>query len=229
MFKKAFLVIAALALASTTAIAAGVGPNGATVSKDKRFTTVHQGSFHYTPSSKPPKKLKVIFDNIGFLYPKGRYFCCFGDTISGPNSQVGSTNWAATQFTPAKSGKIELINVAVGWVSGTNKIIINIAADDGGVPGTVLGTASATGLGVFGDCCDLAESNVSIDVTAGTPYWIYLSTDESNADTWAAWPFNSTDEVDPMTVAGYNGSSWTNFGSSTPALSFALYGKLKNN
>jgi hypothetical protein len=222
MIRKAFVVLAALALAGS---AQAYGANGASVSKDKRTTTVQHGSTTYAPIARPPHKLDTIFDNIGFDYPKGLYFCCYGDTVSGPNSQIGSTVWPATQFTPAANAKVKEIDVAVGYVSGVNKVIINLAEDNGGVPGNVLGSWPATGLGTFGDCCQLATVSVShVKLTAGTPYWIFLSTDDTNDTTWAAWPFNSTDQVDSMVVAGFDGTSWTNFGAGVPALSFAVLG-----
>jgi hypothetical protein len=229
MIRKALVVIAALAIAGT-AQAAGV--NGASVSKDKRTTTAQHGSTTLAPAVVPGGgKMDVIFSNLGFKYPKGYYFCCYGDTISGPNSQIGSTIWVATQFTPAADASVKEIDLGVGWVSGTNKVIINIAEDDGGVPGNVLGSWPATGLGTFGDCCQLATATgiKHVKLTAGTPYWIYVSTDDSDSDTWAAWPFNSTDETDPMPVAGYDGTSWTNFGSFPPAMSFAVLGNNTKN
>lgn len=221
MIKKALVLLAALAFAATTAQAAGV--NGASASKDKLTTTVRAGSMHYTPSGQP--RGDAIFDNIGFHYPKGLYFCCYGDTISGPNSQIGQTIWPAAQFTPASDATIKTIDVAVGWVSGANRVVINLAEDAGGVPGNVLRSFPVTGLGSFGDCCQLAEVSTHVHVTGGTPYWIFLSTDDTSKTTWAAWPFNSTDQTDTINVAGYDGSSWTAFGASRPAISFALYGK----
>ncbi len=228
MIKKALIVLAALALTGT---AQASGANGASVSKDKRTTTVQHGSATYVPFARPPHKLDTIFDNIGLKYPKGLYFCCFGDTVSGPNSQIGSTIWVGTQFTPAADAKVKEIDVAVGHVSGVNKVIINLAEDNGGVPGNVLGTWPVTGLGTFGDCCQLATVTgvEHIRLAAGTPYWIFLSTDDSNSTTWAAWPFNSTDQTDPMVVAGYDGTSWTNFGAGAPALSFAVLGNNTRN
>ena len=228
MIRKALVIIAALAVAGT-AQAAGV--NGASVSKDKRTTTVRQGSTSYAPTALPPHKMDTIFSNLGFKYPKGYYFCCYGDTVAGPNSQIGSTVWVGTQFTPAASAKVQEIDVGVGWVSGTNEVIVNLAEDNGGVPGNVIGTWAVSGLGTFGDCCQLATvTGINhVKLTAGTPYWLYLSTDDTNADTWAAWPFNSTDETDPMPVAGYDGTSWTNFGSFPPALSFAVLGNNTKN
>ncbi len=143
MIKRTLIVFAALAFASTTAIAAA--PNGATLSKDKRFTSVPQGSTHYSPLQ--PKKGGVIFSNIGTAYPKGLYFCCYGDTISGPSSPVGGNYAVAIQFTPASDGKVKEIDAAVGWASGTNGATIALYDDNGGVPGTQLASDDVTGLG----------------------------------------------------------------------------------
>jgi len=169
--------------------------------------------------------MDTVFSNIGYKYPDGLYFCCFGNTISGPNSQIGDTIWPAAEFTPASDATIKEIDVALGWVSGANRVVINIAEDDGGVPGNVLASFPVTGLGVFGDCCQLAQATGKVKVTGGTPYWIFISTDASSMTTWAAWPFNSTDQVDTINTAGFDGSTWTAFGPSRPAISFALFGK----
>jgi len=224
MFKRALIALAVVAFAAGSA-AAGPASN-ATVSKDKRITSIPHGTAHFVPAIRPPRKLDVIFDNIGFLYPKGLYFCCYGYTVSGPSSQIGQTIWSASGFTPSKDMSVKLLEVAVGYVSGTNKVVISIADDNGGVPGNILGSWPVTNLGTFGTCCALAQLNVDhIHVTAGQQYWVIVGTDDSDADTWAAWPFNSTDEIDPVPFAQYNDSSWTNYGGSIPGLSFAVYGK----
>jgi len=227
MFRKALAILAVAAFAVTAAQAAGV--NGATLSKDGRITTTQPGAMHYTPGFHKPAALDTIFDNIGFLYPEGLYFCCFGNTISGPSSQVGGTNWPAAQFTPAHDATVKAIDVALGWVSGSNRVVINIAKDDGGVPGTVLASFPALGLGAFGDCCQLAQvaGNLGLRVKAGTPYWLFMSTDSESSNTWAVWPYNSTDQVNTINTAGYNGTQWTAFPPARPAVSFAIYGKNK--
>ncbi len=60
-----------------------------TLSKDKTVTSVSQPFVHYSPASAPPKGVSVIFGNVGTLYPKGLYFCCYGNTISGSGAGVG--------------------------------------------------------------------------------------------------------------------------------------------
>lgn len=224
MLTKALVVLAVSALVGSTAQATGI--NGATVSRDKHTTTAQPGTTRYAPAIKPPRRLDTIFDNIGFKYPEGLYFCCYGNTISGPSSQIGQTVWPASQFTPEGDATIKTIDVALGWVSGANRVVINIAKDDGGIPGKVLGSFAVTGLGVFGDCCQLAEvtGNVKIKVKGGAPYWIFISTDDQSKNTWAAWPFNSTDQVNTINNAAFDGTSWTAFGPGRPAVSFALFG-----
>lgn len=223
MFKKTVVVLAALAFMSASADAAGV--NGATVSKDKLTTMARPGSSHYVPAP-PPDRTDTIFSNIGRHYPLGLYFCCFGNTISGPNSPIGQTIWNAVEFTPAGDATIKEIDVSVGLAAGSNHIVVNIAEDNGGVPGTVLGSFPVSGaMGVFGDCCNLVTAASHIRVTGGTPYWLFLSTDGQSDDTWAAWPYNATDQVNTLNTAGYDGSTWTAFGPGRPAVSFALLGK----
>src|SRR3569832_2976397 len=115
MIKKVLGALAALALSGAAAAAAGV--NGATLSKDKRFTSVGAGSGHYAPTALPHKE--AIFSNVGTKYPKGLYFCCYGNTISGPDSIVGAAYSVALQFTPASDIDARDFVVGVVLVVGT--------------------------------------------------------------------------------------------------------------
>ena len=54
MIKRVLVALAALALAGSAASAAGV--NGATLSKDKRTTSVAVGSGHFSPTALPHKE-----------------------------------------------------------------------------------------------------------------------------------------------------------------------------
>jgi len=222
MISKALVVAAAFAIASTATMAAGV--NGATASKDKRITSVPSGSSHYTPAQLPGKTPNVIFNNIGWKYPNGLYFCCYGDTISGSTSQIGQTFWLAASFSPSEDATVKEIDAGVGWVSGANKVEITLYDDNGGVPGNVIATGEASALGVFGDCCGLASMRIKggAAVTGGSTYWVAVTTDGAASNTWAAWNFNSTDQINPVSVAASNGAGWTNLGGSVPAPSFAV-------
>jgi len=222
MINKAIVALAAFVFASASADAAGV--NSATFSTDRLTTQARPGTSRYVPAP-PPRKMDTVFGNIANKYPDGLYFCCFGKLISGPNSPIGHTIWPAVQFTPASDATINEIDVAVGLAAGANRVVLNIALDNGGVPGTVLGSFPVTGMGDFGDCCQLITAASHIHVTGGVPYWMFVSTDEQSVTTWAAWPFNSTDQVDTLNTAVFDGSTWTSSGPSRAAVAFALLGK----
>jgi hypothetical protein len=220
MIKRVLVAFAALALAGSAASAAGV--NGATLSKDKRTTSVPVGSGHFSPTALPKKT--AIFSNVGVAYPKGLYFCCYGSTISGPNAGVGGTYSVALQFTPASDVNAKEIDAGVGLVQGVNAVDLAIYDDAGGVPGNLIDSGKATGLGTFGDCCTMAVAKVKASLKGGTPYWMVVSADKDGANTWAAWAFNSTDEIDIVTAAYNGGSGWSPSGA-VPAPSFQVIGK----
>lgn len=223
MFRTAFAVLAATVLAATTAQAAGI--HGARLSKDRQTTTVEPRAMRVVPGLHKPAGQDTIFDNIGFKYPDGLYFCCGGQTVSGPDSNPG-TNWTAMQFTPAGDATIKTIDIGVNRVAGADRIILNVAKDKDGVPGKVIAHYPLTGLGTFGECCQLAEQRMKIKVKGGTPYWVFLSTDDQSKDTWAAWAFNTTDQVHPAITAGYS-THWLANDPKLPGFAFAVFGKLK--
>lgn len=223
MIKRVLVALVATAFVGAAAQAAGV--NGATVSKDKRITSVAHGSSVYTPARMPVGAGKLIWSNIGYKYPNGLYFCCYGNTISGSGSLVGQTFWLAASFTPAADATVKEIDAGVGWVSGTNNVIVTLYNDNGGVPGKVRATGAASGLTTFGGCCGLAILNDRVAVKAGNTYWVSVTTDGADSDTWAAWNFNSTDQINGVSVATSNGGAWTNVGGEIPAPSFAVIGR----
>ncbi len=222
MIKTSLVALALVTFAASGASAAG--DKTYTLSKNKTVTSVSQPSVHYSPSVLPGKGSKVIFSNVGTLYPKGLYFCCYGDTISGPSSVIGTPYAAALQFTPAANAKVTEIDAGIGLADGTNAVVLSLYDDNGGVPGNLIATGTATGLGAFGDCCTMATVKIKkASVTAGTPYWVVAS---ATGDSWDAWAFNSTDETDVLTAAysSDGGSTWSP-GAAVPAMSFQVLGK----
>jgi hypothetical protein len=214
------LAFALTAFTASGALAAG--DKSYTLNKDKTVTTVKQSSAHYSPPQLNRKS--VIFSNIGTKYPKGLYFCCYGDTISGIDSVIGTAYSAALQFTPSADVRMTEVDAGVGWVTGTNAIDIVLYDDNGGLPGNVIKSAKATGLGTFGDCCTMAVANMRASLKGGKPYWIAVQADPDGQDTWAAWAFNSTDQIDTLTAAYNSGSGWS-AGGAIPAPSFQVLGR----
>jgi len=226
MIKASILAFALTAFAAGSALAVTV--NGVSTSKDGRITSIPQGSAHYTPPPAQQAGANLVFSNVGFKYPNGLYFCCYGNTISGSGSVIGSTNWVAMGFTPAANADLKEIDVGVGWVTGTNKVIVGLYDDNGGVPGNLIKKWSGTGLGNFGSCCQMVVGKAkrgSIQLTAGTPYWVAVTTDGAGSDTWAAWPFNSTDQINAVPLAVNQGGGWSNAGGEIPAPNFAVIGR----
>jgi hypothetical protein len=219
-----FFAAIGAAVISTSAFAAM--PPGISLSPDKKIVIIKGGVAKYTPPLAHERGLKAIYSNLATLYPNGTYFCCYGYTISGATSPIGEQIWLGTAFTPAANAKVTEVDAAVGYVEGTNGIVLSLAADSGGVPGKVLKSWNVGGLGTFGDCCTLAtgKDTGGIPVTAGTQYWVTVTTSKKESNEWAAWPFNSTDMINTQTLAQNTGSGWS-AGSALPGLSFGVYGK----
>ena len=170
--------------------------------------------------------LVTIFNSLAASYPKGRYWCCMGYNVMGPNSGLG-VQWMAAPFTPAADRTVTRIAVAAGYSQqGANGVVVSLNDDNNGVPGQALQSWNTTGLPRFGSCCAVVvESNsTGIPVTAGKQYWVVLSTNSSESDTVDGWNVEDTDQVDPATMASYAGTQWTVF-QATPGLGFAVLGK----
>jgi hypothetical protein len=202
------LVLSVLALAGMAALTAG-NHHGIVVSKDGRTAIAHQGGSHVTPAQQPVAGLTTIAGNLS-RYPYGTYFCCYGYTISGPNSFLGSAYWIGIPFTPATTMTAKQVQVSVGWGgSGTNGVTVSLNADASGLPGPAIASADATNLQDYGDCCQLVTEGGGhgVTVNAGTQYWLVVSTDTSTEDTFDAWAFNSTDMRETYSFAAYNSTN----------------------
>ena len=168
---------------------------------------------------------RAIFSNIGVKYPKGEYFCCFGDTISGANSIVGSQSWVAAQFGSLDDATVTEIDVAAEWAAGTNEIEIGLYTDKDGIPDKLLKSFKVTGLQGVSGCCGLAvaKDQKGIAIKGGRSYWVAVTTPAS--DTFAVWADNSTDQIYGLPVAENSGSGWQNAGYQIPQLSFGVFGR----
>ncbi|HEY1615752.1 MAG TPA: choice-of-anchor R domain-containing protein [Rhizomicrobium sp.] len=223
MITKTILVLAAATFLANSSMAAPI--DGITLSEDGRTAVFSESSGYLTTPPVHEAGTKTLFSNIGTKYPKGEYFCCFGDTISGPDSVVGSQNWAAAQFASADDAIVTEIDVAAEWAGGTNEITINLYADKGGVPGKLLKTFKATGLEGVSTCCAFAvgKDKTGIAIKGGRPYWVALTT--GDPDTFAIWVDNSTDQIHGLPLAGNTGTGWLAAGYQIPQLSFGVFGK----
>jgi hypothetical protein len=236
------LTLTVLVLASVTAVAAS--KQGVVLSQDGRTTvaTKHASKVS-TPYVGEPAGLTVIFNNLGTKYPDGVYWCCEGATIFGPaNTLSGPEYWEAAGFVPSTNISVRQIQVAVGWVNYKageyTDVIVSLNADDGtGKPGAALKRWKTQIGGItFGSCCVVStEHSAGIAVTAGTQYWVVVST-EKKSDIWAAWNVDDTKQLSKdailesfwcsgtATQCGKNNNKWASY-MGYPGFAFAVFGK----
>jgi hypothetical protein len=200
------LVLSVLTLAGIVALAAA-GHHGIVTSQDGRLSIATQGPSHTTPFVEPAG-LTTIAGNLS-RYPNGVFFCCYGYTISGPQSFLGEAFWIAIPFTPSANITAKKIEVSVGYGgNGTNGVTLSLNSDASGLPGPALATLNATNLSNYGSCCTLvvAHGGSGIPLTGGTQYWVVVSTSSTTVNTFDAWAFNSTD-MRSYPFASYNSKS----------------------
>jgi hypothetical protein len=198
---KLTLTLAALILTSVNAFAAAKGE--VVLSKDGRMISRTNGTHAVTRVASSDSGLVTIFDNIGKAYPKGTYWCCEGYSITGPNaSPLLPEYWLAVAFTPSANHTVTKMEVAIGHFRGKNELVLSLYNDVSGLPGTAMKTWQMTGLPVFGSCCTVETKGdaAGIPVTAGTQYWVVVSTVGDNSDTFADWNVEDIDQVDTYTV-----------------------------
>jgi|HubBroStandDraft_6_1064221.scaffolds.fasta_scaffold327559_1 hypothetical protein len=219
MLRTLFLTTTTLALAVTAAFAA---PTNSMLSNGAAMTTVTRGygtgGFYHM---RAPVGGTVIFDSIG----TGGYNCCSGWTISGPSSQIGEQIWTAIQITPTVTAKVKHVVAGVGYVNGNNAAELAIYKDASGLPGTMIWSADASNLPVFGSTSTgtVTARVTGVRIKANKPFWVAVQTDSNSSNTWDAWNESNTTDTP---LAQNTGSGWTNFGSN-PSGAVTIYGKLR--
>lgn len=206
-FRNVALCLAVLVLASMTVLAAT--KDGYTTAKSGR-QTIATKAHPVVPSDWADSGTSFIFNNIGSAYPLGRYWCCEGWTISGPDSVIGAQYADAMPFTPAADATVTKIVVAVGYVTGTNGVSVSLNADSNGLPGATLAGFNLSNLPIFGSCCTYEVQGTSVPVTKGTQYWVVVGTGPLTTDTWDAWNDNDTNETETQPFAFYSNGVWEN-------------------
>lgn len=179
--------VAALALSSRT---------GYVFSEDGRTVTTTKMPQFVTPALHDPS-LKTIAGNLS-RYPFGVFFCCFGNTISGGGSNFLSTQfWVAIPFTPKANAAVTRVEVSVGTFGGADAgpFQIQLLADNNNSPGKAIKTFTVATEPQYGACCtlDVGKDSAGIPVTAGTQYWVAVTTSKKQTAIAGGWAFNSTD------------------------------------
>ena len=210
-------IVSVLASLVVLAVAANAQTNDrGIVLKGGKQTISESSAAVAAPSSNDTEesKLRLIAGNLSHDQ-FGTYFCCFGQTVSGPNSNFGQI-WVGVPFTPATNVTVIEIQAALAWdgLTTPNHATLSIAEDASGLPGAMIKTLHVSGMPLFGQCCHLAvaKDNAGISLTAGTQYWLVAGTGSKDLHFEGGWNFNTTD----MRSFGYA----QNFGGTWFALNF---------
>lgn len=194
------------------------------VSKGQQVTIDSQGRARVTvprsASSPTPSLLKgdtairagteVIYSNFGSGYA---YNPDSGWTEDGPD--ISSPYYLqAMAFTPT-TGDYQLtqLDLAIGWISGTNGYKLYLDEDNRGVPGKEIAEWDVTGLYTFGTCCSVETIKVQTDtlhgkilLLQGVQYWLVPIV---NSNEWAAWDLNSVSASGNGALSTDGGKIWT--------------------
>src|SRR5271167_4022926 len=127
---KSVLCLSVLALAGT---AFAEGPAVA--------HTKHSGVV--VPTRANPPALKKIFSNLGPT-ATDNYNDATGYYVLGPTNSIGDPEqWIALPFTPKTGAHVTELQVAVGWISGTKRVVVGLYSDSAGTVGTLLASGAS--------------------------------------------------------------------------------------
>jgi hypothetical protein len=162
-----------------------------------------------------PAPLKKIFTNLGPT-ATDNYNDATGYYLLGPTNSVSlPEQWIAVPFTPKAGAHVTELQVAVGWISGTKKVVVGLYSDNAGQVGTLLASGSSTHIPNFGACCQLVSVHItSTAVTAATQYWIGITTDDTGAPDFTGVAESSNDVNSAANVAL---AGWATFSNNWPA------------
>jgi hypothetical protein len=178
-----------------------------------------------TPAVAPPGERRAIYENFANLYPRGKYNAFTGASLSGPHTLHGQI-WLAASFTPARNATLKEVEVAAEYIGGTRNVVsVGLYEDAAGVPGTEIWSRK-TALPIFPSCCGVVAltDKTGVPVTAGTRYWLGITTLQGASDTSAAWNLVVRNQVKGGLAAQNRGGGWQ-AGPSTPFFAFGIYGK----
>jgi hypothetical protein len=184
------------------------GKNEFVFSQNGRFVRATKAPTRITPSPQEDPKLKVIAGNFS-TYPNATYFSIWGETIDQGVNGYPFQTWAAVAFTPTANGTVTRIETSAGRQGGgTAGFELGLWDDANGVPGKPIKSFHVAKLPAYGQCCAVSAANdkAGIPVTAGTQYWVVVSTTAKDIDIYA-WAFNSTDMRSHLSAYWCKGST----------------------
>lgn len=139
-----------------------------------------------------PASADVLYSNFG---AGDTYDLEYGWTLSYGGPLGGDAFEDAVAFTITGGDfYFDSAEVAVNLFFGPDLVHFNLHADDGGTPGTILGSTSASGVVTPGTLAPpmMASFDGDIILKDGQTYWLALRSDETDA--WLSWAYNVVDD-----------------------------------
>jgi hypothetical protein len=180
----------------------------------------------HTPSQQPAELAK-IFGNLGS--PTDTYNDTNGAIIAGPGSILSIGIFPAAPFTPKRNAHVSVIEVPIQYLDGANQVNLSLYSDASGMPGKVLaGPQPLKNLPDFGTCCELGvwKLTTSVEVTAGTQYWIVVDTPSSGTgdDFEGVWDYIFPTPF--LQASNTDGQGWVAYGGGEELPAAAVFGTI---
>jgi hypothetical protein len=201
---------------------------GPLAAQDTRFpqVSVGQTSSVVQEADAPPPGLRKLFSNLG---PKlHAYDDVNGLLVEGPaNPTTHQYQWVANPFTPNANATVKEIEIALTYQgSGSDKAVVALYSDVGGLPGKALASWNVSNLPVVGHCCKLVKvtSNQGVRVRKGIQYWVVGRTNKASTAAYDGWEFVSNFKIGPIAfISADSGNVWTLYSDGTEN-AFAVFG-----
>ncbi len=214
------LVISLITFLSITALAQST--NIVTLNGGRTVLNLGVKPQTIVPSQPFPAKAVTIYSNLGTKNYRYNPDAAVG--ILGRNAGQPWPQAVGNGFTPVVDHVVQGIQLGLGYVQGTNEVLVALTDDDNGTPGKVLHAWHISNLPAFGTCCTLQTVYymTGIPVKANTQYWVVVSPADPNGDTYATWDNNIQNlngNFNNNLGSGWQGQSYQTLGA------FAVYGQ----
>ncbi len=169
----------------------------------------------------------VVYDNLGsggsvYQDGGGGWDALGASSPSSCQNVCGDPAFSAFSFTPGVTSYFTELELGLGYVSGSNSVMVVLMSDLSNSPGAVLESWNAPGLPSDLTCCTLQTlvGDGTIPLLAGATYWV--SVQPGSADTFALWQYNSSGT---RGIGFVNlGTGWFNNGSDDVIGAFEVQG-----
>lgn len=139
--------------------------------------------------------------------PANSYALNGGLSISTVASSNAYETAVAVSFTPSVSFELTQIDLALGYLSGTNSFVLKLVDDNSGPTGLVIETWTFAAPVFGGPDLNALTPLSSLVLNGGSTYWIVAL--PGGSDTWGAWNHPSPDTfIGGQAISHDRGATW---------------------